>query len=65
MDEIKKYSRLLENLNSTLWDLAEIRFQEVQSAKLMTDILEDHGFQVERGTANIPTAYKADRKSVV
>lgn len=59
MDEIKKYSRLLENLNSTLWDLAEIRFQEVQSAKLMTDILEDHGFQVERGTANIPTAYKA------
>ncbi|MCI9604252.1 MAG: amidohydrolase [Ruminococcus sp.] len=59
MDEIKKYSKLLEDLNSALWDLAEIRFQEVQSAKLMTDILREHGFQVECGVAGIPTAYQA------
>lgn len=59
MYDVKKYQDLLTELNGKLWDLSEIRFEEYESAKLMTDILEEHGFSVERGSGGLPTAYRA------
>ena len=42
-----------------IWDWAEPGYQEVKSAKLLSDMLERQGFKVERGVAGIPTAFTA------
>src|SRR3990172_2741125 len=38
----------------------EIAFQEVQSSQWLCETLERHGFAVERGVADLPTAFRAD-----
>ena len=35
----------------------ELAYEERQAAELLTDILEQHGFTVQRGVANLPTAF--------
>jgi aminobenzoyl-glutamate utilization protein B len=42
-----------------IWEWAEPGYQEVQSAKLLADMLEREGFKIERGVAGIPTAFTA------
>ena len=42
-----------------IWDWAEPGYQEVKSARLLSDMLERQGFKVERGVAGIPTAFTA------
>jgi len=42
-----------------IWEWAEPGYQEHKSSKLLADLLERHGFQVERGVAEIPTAFTA------
>ena len=42
-----------------IWNLAEPGYQEIESAKLLADQLEKVGFHVERGVADIPTAFTA------
>lgn len=42
-----------------IWQLAEPGYQEVESSKLLADWLEAAGFKVERGVAEIPTAFTA------
>ena len=46
-------------ISDTLWDDAELSFEEFKAAEMLTKILENEGFTVERGVANIPTAFKA------
>lgn len=38
----------------------EIAFQEVQSSEWVCETLERHGFTVERGVADLPTAFRAE-----
>lgn len=59
MADVKKYEKLLTDLNSSLWDLAEIRFEEKKSSAMMEKILKEHGFEVTRGAGELPTAYEA------
>jgi len=42
-----------------IWEWAEPGYQETRSAKLLADALERAGFRVERGVAEIPTAFTA------
>lgn len=42
-----------------IWEWAEPGYQETKSSKLLADMLERNGFQVERGVAQIPTAFVA------
>lgn len=42
-----------------IWEWAEPGYQEFQSSKLLSDWLEDAGFRIERGVAEIPTAFTA------
>lgn len=42
-----------------IWQWAEPGYQETKSSKLLADTLEQAGFQVERGVADIPTAFTA------
>lgn len=42
-----------------IWEWAEPGYQETKSATLLADWLESSGFKVERGVAEIPTAFTA------
>jgi aminobenzoyl-glutamate utilization protein B len=46
-------------LNDALFYFGELGMQEFRSAGLMTGILEEHGFTVERGIAGFPTGFMA------
>jgi len=46
-------------LARSIWEFAEVGYQEKRSAALLADVLEKAGFKVERGVAKIPTAFTA------
>ncbi len=49
----------LTNLSDEVWRYAEVAFQETKSSKALADYAESKGFKVERGVADIPTAFVA------
>lgn len=42
-----------------IFSYGELGFQEVETSKYLTDLLEKEGFKVKRGVAGIPTAWTA------
>ncbi|UCE15020.1 MAG: amidohydrolase [Candidatus Heimdallarchaeota archaeon] len=46
-------------ISNDIWSLAELGLFEEESAKLLADTLEEAGFTVERGVADMPTAFVA------
>ncbi len=64
MSDVQKIARFVEEkkdkwiqVSDQIWDFAETRFQEVQSAKYLCETLESEGFTVEKGLADMPTAF--------
>ena len=51
----KKYAEII----NAIWSYAELGLEEYNSAALLTSVLEDEGFKVERGVAGMPTAFVA------
>ncbi|MCI1674183.1 MAG: amidohydrolase [Bifidobacterium tibiigranuli] len=51
-------AELLE-LSHTIHEMPELSFEEYKTAALVEDFLEQHGFAVERGTYDMPTAFTA------
>jgi len=49
----------LVDLSHRLHAHPEIRFEEEQSARWVADVLADHGFDVDAGVADLPTAFVA------
>jgi amidohydrolase len=43
--------------------LAEIGFEEVESSRLLSGLIEAHGFRMERGVSGMPTAFVARQGS--
>ena len=43
----------------TIWEYAEVGYQETQSSALLQQSLDAEGFSIEAGVANIPTAFEA------
>jgi len=56
---IEKHQPELINLSDQIWALAETALKENKSSKLLADYAEQQGFKVERGVANMPTAFIA------
>lgn len=56
---MQNYEELLEKLNARIWDCAELKFEEYQSAEALMNVMEEHGFSVERGLAGMDTAFRA------
>jgi len=46
-------------MSDSVWELAELGLVEFESSKLLKDELERHGFKVETGVAEMPTAFVA------
>lgn len=49
----------LTALSDEIWAYAEVAFQETKSSKALADYAEAQGFKVERGVAEMPTAFVA------
>ena len=56
---VDQYLPELVKIADEIYDLAEPGMEEVRSAGLLTDYLEKMGFQVEKGIAGLPTAFRA------
>lgn len=44
-------------LSDSIWDFAELKFEEKRSAELLSKALEHNGFAVRRGVADMETAF--------
>lgn len=51
------------SLANEIWSLAEMRYAEFRSAELHASLIEEAGFKVNRGVANMPTAFVAEAGS--
>jgi len=56
---VENHSAELIDLSDKIWSYEEVAFEEVKSAKALSDYAEAQGFTVERGVADIPTAFTA------
>lgn len=59
ISSVEKHESELIKISDSIWSLAETAFAEHQSSKILADYAEKQGFKVERGVADIPTAFVA------
>jgi aminobenzoyl-glutamate utilization protein B len=59
IQSVEGRSAKLVEISNHIWAYAEVAFQEARSHKLLADYAEANGFKVERGVAEIPTAFVA------
>jgi aminobenzoyl-glutamate utilization protein B len=52
-------AKLAQEMVDSVFSFGELGFQEIETSRYLTDILEKNGFRVERGVSNIPTAWVA------
>lgn len=57
--EVDKLQTLTQQMVDSIFSFAELGFQEYHTSAYVTGILEKSGFKVERGVANMPTAWTA------
>lgn len=56
---VQKHEANLIKMSDEIWALAETAFDEHKSSKILADYAEAQGFTVERGVAEMPTAFVA------
>src|SRR5262250_3471450 len=56
---VDKLQKLTQEMVDSIFSFAELGFQEYETSKYVTGILEKNGFKVERGVAGVPTAWVA------
>lgn len=59
VSSIEQQSSQLIEMSDQIWSFAETALIETQSAALLADYAEEQGFKVERGVAEMPTAFIA------
>ncbi|MGC3945279.1 MAG: amidohydrolase [Chryseolinea sp.] len=57
--EVEKQATLAQQINDMLFSFAELGFQEYETQNYLTGLLEKNGFKIQKGIANIPTAWTA------
>jgi len=57
--EVENLQRLTQQMVDEIFSFSELGFQEYETSRYVTGILEKNGFQVERSVAGIPTAWVA------
>jgi aminobenzoyl-glutamate utilization protein B len=59
LGDIDAMSKRTADMVDEVFSFAELGFQEFETSKYLTGILEKEGFKIERGIAGIPTAWTA------
>ena len=62
-DAVERWKPRVQALAQEIHALKEISFEEVRSAEAIATLLEEGGFEVERGTGGLPTAFTASAGS--
>lgn len=57
--EVDQMQVFTQQMVDQIFSYSELGFQEHNTSRTLTEILEKHGFRVERGVAGIPTAWVA------
>jgi aminobenzoyl-glutamate utilization protein B len=57
--EVDKSQGLTQQIVDEIFSFSELGFQEIETARYATGILEKNGFQVTKGIAGVPTAWAA------
>ncbi|QCM12166.1 amidohydrolase [Agrobacterium tumefaciens] len=55
--EIEAMKPDFTRMSDSIWDFAELKFEEKQSAGMLASALEENGFAVRRGVAGMDTAF--------
>ncbi|HEX7114532.1 MAG TPA: amidohydrolase [Steroidobacter sp.] len=56
---VEARAKLAQQINDSIFSFAELGYQEFETSRYLTTLLERSGFEVERGVAGIPTAWVA------
>src|SRR5512138_914350 len=56
---VQARAKLAQQINDSVFSFAELGYQEVETSRYLTTLLEQNGFTIERGVAGIPTAWVA------
>ncbi len=56
---VESRAKLAQEMTDSIFSFGEPAFQEVETSKYITDILEKNGFTIERGVAGLPTGWVA------
>ncbi|HMQ00801.1 MAG TPA: amidohydrolase [Cyclobacteriaceae bacterium] len=59
IQSIEQKTKALTDISDKIWAHAETAFEETESSKLLADYAEANGFKVERGVAEMPSAFIA------
>lgn len=57
--KIEDRSKMVQVMVDKVFSFAELGFQEVETSKYLTGILQENGFKIEHGISDIPTAWWA------
>jgi aminobenzoyl-glutamate utilization protein B len=57
--EIESMRKQVQVMVDTVFSFGELGFQEFETSKYLTGVLEKEGFRIDRGVAGIPTAWVA------
>ena len=60
IDSIEKRTQEYEKIAKSIWQWAEVGYQENKSAGLLKEVLKKEGFKIKSGVAEIPTAFVAE-----
>lgn len=56
---INKNKERFIKISDNIWEFAEVGLLEYKSSRLLSDEIEKYGFEIERGVAQMPTAFVA------
>jgi aminobenzoyl-glutamate utilization protein B len=56
---VDEMAKMAQEMVDSVFSFGELGFQEVETSRYLTAILEQNGFRVERGISGIPTAWVA------
>ncbi len=59
LKEVDGNAKLVQVMVDTMYSFGELGFQEFETSKYLTSLLEKNGFKVEHGISGIPTAWMA------
>ena len=59
LESISKKEMYYDGIAKQIWNFAEVGYQEVKSSALLQETLAKEGFKIEKGVAEIPTAFVA------
>ena len=57
--DVQARAKLAQQINDSLFSFSELGYQELETARYISALLEKNGFTVERGVAGMPSAWVA------